>query len=250
MLFVTYSTEKNTKRSDKPNEDFIICDSQNHVFILLDGVSRDVKEGVYPNPSPSEEVARLLGTEIHRQICLDLDTSNDVSGRIRYSVLKANELVAEYNHKYKLVFQAGAVGIIIIIKDNVMYYCYIGDCCGRIIRNGEMITFTKMQTALISEHKKNYSANEIRNVICNNPKHPFAYGVLNGDPCAEYFMRFGTCQLYRKDQILISSDGMEPFLSKASIATMQLNSAKELLEKSILANNVNQDDKSIIKIQI
>lgn len=40
-----YGTLKNTKMYEKPNEDFVLCDNERNIFILLDGVSRDKVNG-------------------------------------------------------------------------------------------------------------------------------------------------------------------------------------------------------------
>lgn len=186
-MYVTSDIIRNTKFADKPNEDFIICDSKNNIFILLDGVSRDRENGKYPNPSPAKEVSELLGTHIYLRICSELSDSTDILEKIRGSIIESNRLVANYNIKHDFSFFAGTVGIIAVLKDYKLYYCYIGDCSGRLVRGNRIILFTEMQTAEINKHKKEYSSYEIRHIICNNPTHPYSYGVLDGNSHAEFF---------------------------------------------------------------
>ena len=249
-MYVTSDIIQNTKFVDKPNEDFIICDSENNIFILLDGVSRDRKNGRYPSPSPAKEVAELLGTQIYLGINSALSDSVDILGTIKDSIIKSNRLVANYNIEHKFSFFAGAVGIFSVLKDYKLYYCYIGDCSGRLIRGSKIILFTEVQTDEINRHKNEYSSYEIRHVICNNPSHPYSYGVLNGNGHAEFFLKSGVLQVYPQDHIILSSDGLEPFLSKLSAKKMQANCAEKLLQMAIVENNINQDDRSIIKITI
>ena len=249
-MYVTSDIIRNTKFVDKPNEDFIICDSKNNIFILLDGVSRDRENGKYPNPSPAKEVSELLGTQIHLGIYSALSDSMDILKIIKDSILESNRLVANYNIKNELSFFAGAVGIIAVLKDYKFYFCYIGDCSGRLIRESKIILFTEIQTDEINKHKKEYSSYEIRHVICNNPSHPYSYGVLNGNSHAEFFLRSGVLQVYPQDHIILSSDGLEPFLSKLNSKKLQANCAEQLLQMAIIENNINQDDRSIIKIII
>lgn len=249
-MLITKAVAKNTKITDKPNEDFVICDSKKNIFILLDGVSRDKVNGKYPNPSPAKEVAELLGGSIYEQICSFsiLNNGKLFLKDIKKAIMRSNALVAEYNNQNHFDFPSGAVGIVAILSDAMLCCCYIGDCSGRIIRGNKITLFTEMQTERINKHKKDYSTYEIRNVICNNPNHPLSYGVLNGDSRAEFFIRSKLIQLYPRDHIILASDGLEPFLSTANIEILKSNCANILLQMAIEKNNILQDDRSLIKI--
>lgn len=63
-------------------------------------------------------------------------------------------------------------------------------------------------------------------------------------------MKSGVLDLYPQDHIILSSDGLEPFLSKLNSKIMQTNCAEQLLQMAIADNDINQDDRSIIKITI
>lgn len=251
-MFITKAIAKNTKITDKPNEDFVICDSKKNIFILLDGVSRDQVNGKYPNPSPAKEAAELLGDSIYEQLCSFSNSSNGelLLKDIKKAIMHSNALIAEYNNQNNLDFLSGAVGLVAVLNDNMLCCCYIGDCSGRIIRGNKITLFTEMQTERINKHKKDYSTYEIRNVICNNPDHPLSYGVLNGDSRAELFIRSKLIQLYPQDHIILASDGLEPFLSTANIEILKSNCANMLLHMAIDKNNILQDDRSIIKIVV
>ena len=47
------ATAKNTRYADKPNEDLFFFDEASGFAMILDGVSRDRENGIYPNPSPA-----------------------------------------------------------------------------------------------------------------------------------------------------------------------------------------------------
>ena len=47
------ATAKNTRYADKPNEDLFFFDEATGFAMILDGVSRDRENGIYPNPSPA-----------------------------------------------------------------------------------------------------------------------------------------------------------------------------------------------------
>ena len=245
-VIASYRTQKNTKQADKPNEDLVSCDLNNNIFILLDGVSRDNIDGKYPNPSPAVEVVEILKHSIHQGL---VSLSEYACDRITSAMLHANTRIKEYNQEHVLDFAAGAVGIVGIIEDQRFYYGYIGDCYGRIITGNRTNIFTSCQTQEIARHKKEYSADEIRHIICNNIKHPCGYGVLNGDEGARDFIRCGVIDWVNVDQIILSSDGMEDFLSNISVEELSQNTAEELIARAINYNNVSQDDRSIIKIE-
>lgn len=239
---------KNTIRPDKPNEDLAFINNDSTLIILLDGVSRDTKNGYYPNPSPAIDVSNIICNTITHYLSSRFKFIDNISAFLRSAILEANQKVREYNESNNLDFWAGAVGIFAILYNNVFHYAFIGDCYGRSILDKQIRIFTTQQTALIAAHKKEFSSNEIRNVICNNPEHPYSYGVLNGDPRAEHFLEFGSIPTSACDQIILSSDGPEEYLSKCSISVLKESSAKELITQSAQSNNTKQDDRTIIKL--
>lgn len=243
---ITCETLKNTKQQDKPNEDLVFCDLDRNIFILLDGVSRDTINGEYPFPSPAAEVAEILKANIYQKLSVTLGNVRD---GIVTAMMKANAKVKEYNREHMLDFAAGAVGIVGLIEDQRFYYGYIGDCYGRVITGDKAEIFTTCQTQEIARHKRKYSAYEIRHIICNNIKHPCGYGVLNGDERAYDFIQSGVIDCANIDQIILSSDGMEEYLSGTSIGEISESSAQELIIKAMRYNNAGQDDRSVIKIE-
>lgn len=249
-MIITYGTVKNTKQTDKPNEDSILCDCKNGIFLLLDGVSRDNENGKYPNPSPAVEAVNILKEEIYKEIMLHDMSSENILDIILYAIIKANDKVKIYNDEKKLAFAAGAVGIVAIIHGKQLFFAYIGDCYGRLIYSNEITTFTECQTQLISQHKKEYSTYEIREIICNNIMHPYAYGVLNGDKRIIQFIKYGKIDLEDVKHIILTSDGMENYLEHCSIKILQKKDADELLTNAQKEYPTKQDDRSIIKIDL
>lgn len=246
QMKISYGTIKNTKQQDKPNEDLVFCDLDRNIFILLDGVSRDTINGEYPFPSPAAEATEILKANIHKELSVTLGNVRD---RIVTAMMKANAKVQEYNREHILDFAAGAVGIIGVIEDQRFYYAYIGDCYGRVITGDKVEIFTTCQTQEIARHKREYSTYEIRHIICNNIKHPCGYGVLNGDERAYDFIQSGVIDCANIDQIILSSDGMEGYLSGAFIGEIYESTAQELIIKAMRYNNKAQDDRSVIKIE-
>ena len=238
---------KNTKQKDKPNEDCVFCDRDKGVFILLDGVSRDNVEGKYPIPSPAVEAVQLLKESIYRSL---LHSGGEPEDRLWEAIEAANKEVNQYNQIHNFDFAAGAVGIIALISNNWFYYAYIGDCSGRVITGQEVKVFTTCQTSNISKYKQEYTTYEIRNIICNDIKHPCGYGVLNGGEGAMDFIQTGRINIGSVDQIILSSDGMEDYLLQRPANVIQEKDARGLLDDAMKFNNKLQDDRSIIKIEV
>lgn len=209
IKFISKSkTYKNTIYDDKPNEDFFISDDNNNIYILLDGVTVDRENGKYPNPSPACLASKIFAQKAYQYIKRNINNRNCIL-LIKESIRYANNAICLFNKKNTFPFSAGTVGIISIIRNMIFYYAYIGDCFGRLIRNNNITVFTEEQTLLVKKNKKNLTTYEIRNLICNNPDHPYKYGVYNGDKRALDLISCGEIKLSYSDKIILSSDGCE-----------------------------------------
>lgn len=242
MEFISDSvTFQNSRWADKPNEDYFICDDENQLYILVDGVSRDKIEGVYPNPSPAREVSVLFANAVYDYLMF-----NHEHALLKEAVKIGNNKIAQFNEKIKWEnnFLPGTVGIVAMIEHRKMYYCYIGDCYGlKIKKTDKKIFFTECQTKQIARHREKFTAYEIRNQICNNKEHPDAYGVLNGDIRAFNFVVQGETEIQEDDRIILCSDGFEDLVTRYSALDLYNMPLKEMYNKS-----KNKDDKTLIRI--
>ena len=237
-------TVKNSRGLDKPNEDSVYIDNERNIVIVLDGVSRDRENGIYPNPSPAAIVTEIIRNSCVEYLEENMEHSSNTLSLLEKSMIYANDKVKLFNNENNLDFAPGAVGIVGLISKQVFYYAFIGDCYGRVISNGEVSVFTECQTEEIAKHKGQYTAREIRNYICNNPDHPCGYGVLNGVDTARCFIRTG--QISEYDRIILSSDGPEHYLNGCDVAKLLNNTYESLLTES--QNGVNLDDITIAVI--
>lgn len=242
MKYISDSvTFQNSRWADKPNEDYIICDDGNQLYILVDGVSRDKSGGIYPNPSPAREVSVLFANTVY-----DYLVSNHEHIMMQEAIRLGNQKIAEFNGKVKWEnnFLPGTVGIVSMIENRKMYYCYIGDCYGlKICMNGKKVFFTECQTKQIAKHRKKYTAYEIRNQICNNKEHPDAYGVLNGDIRALDFVVQGEIEMQEDDRIILCSDGFDDLVTMYSALDLYNMPLEEMY-----GNSENKDDKTLVRI--
>lgn len=70
MFSISSCSIKNTIYSDKPNEDSFFISKSDGVFGVLDGVSRDAINSVYPDPSPSYDASHLISNVISNELAL------------------------------------------------------------------------------------------------------------------------------------------------------------------------------------
>ena len=233
-------TQKNNKAPDKPNEDLSFFDEVSGFVLILDGVSRDRESGIYPNPSPAVEAASIIKEKSFEYFLANKNKDENV---LFHSAQYANKEVEKYNIVRRLDFAAGAVGIFGWLLGDSFQYVYIGDCYGRVLYDGNVSCFTKCQTEQISKHVKEFSARFVRNEICNNPSHPYGYGVINGVKDAKYYMRSGVINDF--DRILLSTDGPESYISKCRFDELMLTTPEILINKS---SHPNQDDMTVLII--
>lgn len=206
-------TIKNNKFEDKPNEDVIrINETDEFVdIVLLDGVSRDRENGVYPNPSPATII-----TELFADNCINVMKNENIDNWsldiLKRIIETSNEQMKGYNVQHNLGFPAGCVGIILRVIRGKIYYAYIGDCTGVFLTNEEVKYFTFKQTEEVVKHKKELTTKQIRYEICNNINHPYGYGVWDGNPGAMDFVKYGEFDYKDGDVLLLFTDGAEEAL--------------------------------------
>ena len=250
----SYLSLTNSKLADKPNEDFILIDNERGIFILLDGVSRDTVNGVYPNPSPAALVTKEFANSALSFIASGLDNLKnpkeiDYMALIRGGFEHGNRCIFEKNKSWEDGFLPGTVGIILILQDNVGYFGFIGDCFGMTLGDNGKKVFTRVQTKAVHENKSSYTSYEIRHLICNNFGHPVGYGVLNGNEDALKFVEYGQFSLDGLEQILLYTDGFENLLGDYPVDKLATLHVDEISEMQSVRNEVKADDRSIIIIR-
>ncbi len=235
------ATLANTKGINKPNEDYCPFDEALGAFILLDGVSRDKENGIYPYDSPSLHVSEIFADFFMEQI---KHTDKD----LKKIFLQGNMLIKEYNDKLRHEFPAGTVGIGGYIDKDTLYYAYIGDCYGWHIHGDIHHEFTKIQTREVAAHKKELTTKQIRYEICNNIGHPYGYGVLDGNPGAGDFIETGKIHISGGDKIFLFSDGAYPAVEKCK--SLEDSSATGILTDRDENGNVisGLDDQTLLVI--
>ena len=246
-LISSAATRKNTKMISKPNEDKYLIDDINNIYIIVDGVTRNTIDGIYPNPSPSEEVSDLFIENAYNYLLQNKNKYDNYLKLIQNTYIYVNNKVHEYNSAYKGDFLPGTIGIIVMIKEEKLFFGYIGDCTGILINKKEKHKFTKDQTKLIHEHIREFTALQVRNEICNNIQHPYSYGVIDGRQGAMDFVVTGEKDLYEYNGCVLSTDGAEDIIGHLTTNQLLTFNAETILNMTHLTNNT--DDKTVILIR-
>lgn len=160
--------------------------------------------------------------------------------------------VAAANEGFPSPFLPGTVGVLALFAEHKLHYAYIGDSNGILISNGTLSHFTTPQTAEVHRRRKEFTSDEIRAVICNNPSHPCGYGVWNGMPSAAEFLRVGELPLSAGDRVLLCTDGIDPFLASLSDAALAAMDADTLISQAMayMMPEGYMDDRTAIVINI
>ncbi len=237
-------TCKNSKAQDKPNEDLAIYDEKESVGLILDGVSRDRENGIYPSPSPALVASQIFADSILKKVTCNIGTG---ILKIQNMIYRANTELKRYNEQLQHRFPAGTVGIVFSLEHDYFNYGYIGDCYAAIIRGGYYRVFTECQTMMVSRHKREYSADEIRFDICNHINHPCGYGVWDGNSNSMDFVKYGTIQIMPGDVIFMFTDGLQSEVLEKSTTELVCSSLEQLFASTPMEG---RDDRTCIRFTI
>lgn len=249
-LVMKGATAKNTRYADKPNEDYFFFDEALGFAMILDGVSRDRENGIYPNPSPACRACNAFADAAQTVLLKKSDAAP--MDLLKAAAYAGNGAVAAANAGFPSTFLPGTVGVLALFSAGKLYYAYIGDSNGILVSNGALLYFTAPQTAEVHRRRKEFTSDEIRTAICNNPSHPCGYGVWNGMPSAAEFLRVGELPLSAGDTVLLCSDGIDPFLASLSAEAIAAMDADTFISQAMahLKPEGYMDDRTAVVVSI
>ena len=136
-VHAAFASEPHKRALQKPNEDRLLCDPENGIFVVLDGVTRVHAEyEQHPYDSSAADVADLFIEAVHCAILQDLRNPRwDLL--LKNAIHEANGVLHTYRAKQsedKWVFYPAATGIVSLIRNNTLYYAAAGDCLGMLLR--------------------------------------------------------------------------------------------------------------------
>jgi len=270
LCIQSVSSEELTIRNNKldingfptiPNEDYVINDNHNGIYIVMDGISRK-KDEYIKGGSIASSVSKLFSEAIHQYLeekIVHIDNLNDAKIILKEGFIYANGLVKEMLDSRSIEWEGrekpGAVGIVAILINHTLCYGAVGDCMGILLRGKNKIIFSDKQTRpafdiFNHEHDRELLMSDYVNI----KKSHYGYGVVNGDENAISYFNISYINLDRSDKIYLVSDGISDLIQYAKAEEFINLSLEEMILKSneqdILMNKPYYDDKTIIRILI
>lgn len=213
--------ENNLEKPYIPQEDYY--QNTDNVFVVSDGITHDLVDGFYPNPSDSGKVANIICETISKE----LENSNKQLDDIKKAVKKANIEVKRFNESSELYAQrdsngytiGAAVFAVIVIKKNRLLYGVLDDCYFSIFSD-DLVDHPTLKS-YVDKSVKHFDANynwskpedrkvwrkEYRNneIVVQGGK--LGYGAIDGREGFEQYVQYGEEILRQNDLICVYTDG-------------------------------------------
>lgn len=239
----------------KPNEDYLIVDDKNRIYILCDGVTRDLIDSRYPDHSPSYLAAKAFAESVHRKMLLN-SYSCDPFQNMTNAIILGNYRIAQLNSERIRGCQKilpGTVGVVTQIIEDKLYCMYLGDCSVWHFRYNSVRRITNSQTQKIKQQSNHLALSNIREDLYNNPKNPLGYGVFTGEEESLYFLEKVSADIQIGDVLMLVTDGMDIIFQSDNLIRLRDEDPITLIdyaEKLEMDRNVTSDDKSIIILRV
>ena len=245
-----------------PNEDYVINDLQNNIYIVMDGISRKREEYTKNGLSIARDVSELFAETIHKYIEAEMSKVIDFKDAkllLQEGFKKANLEVDLMLKSRKKEFEGyeypGSVGVVAFIVNDILYYGSLGDCMIILLRGDQKIILAKKQTTFafdILHHEKERQL--LAEKYINVTDEPYGYGIVDGNEKAYNYFNISYMNLDRNDIVYLVSDGISDYIEYNKNDLINNMTLNQLLEESnkqdILMNKPYFDDKTIIRIKI
>lgn len=258
LFYETYSTTmRHSRNIPKPCEDYLICDTKNNIFIVLDGITRPHTEySEATQHSASSEISEIFATAAFEIIANEMERNDCPETVLRNAVAYGNQKIAEYRSQKNIdewKFYPGTLGIISFIKDEKLHYICAGDCLGMIIRNNTKICFGEQYSTSAIDLMKTTKEDRY-SIYCNHPEQPLSYIIFNGDDVVTNNCEYSFLDLYKNDTIFLASDGIKNYLKYEKPSLLINLSGDELMSSSMVFDAPPfasyADDKALIRIKV
>ena len=253
--FVTSDLKANNREFKKPNEDYILYDVENGIYILLDGITRVHSEYI-DGTSAAFEVDKIFADTVYEYLLKRVKNvdKNEIESVLRSAVVEGNSAVAKYRLKKTLeewCYYPATLGIVALIYDRTLYYVCAGDSLGAILRGSSKLYFGEQQSVKAIDINK-FSKDIRYSTYCNHPDNELSYAVFNGDEALADAIEQSFIDLHPGDIVILASDGMERYIKFEKVETLRTISPEKMTELSVVYDKPPyakySDDKAIIKI--
>ena len=213
--------ENNLAKTYIPQEDFY--QNMDNIFVVSDGITHDLIDGFYPNPSSSGSVANIICNTIVKE----LKDSNKEIDDIKNAIEKANLEVKKFSENTKLYKEresngytiGAAVFAVIVIKEGKLLYGVLDDCYFSIFSN-DLVDHPTLKS-FVDKSAKYYDDNydwskpedrkvwrkEYRNNELEKDGEKLGYGAIDGRRGYEKYVQYGDEVLKPNDLICLYTDG-------------------------------------------
>ena len=254
--------QKDGKTLTVPNEDYVICDNANRIYMVVDGISRKRDEYAEREGSIAKDVSKLFCEKMHERLLKKLPHCDDlerVQEGLHESFADANRAVKDMLEDRKAEYEGrelpGTVGLVAVIRNNTLCFGCFGDCMGILVRDGVQQIFAQKQTTypfdfIGVEKDRALLAERYVNVV----ESPYGYGVVNGQEGATQYFCVSHVELERGDTVYLVSDGVSDFVQFAKPSLFNELPLEEIIRLSEIQDDElhkkEHDDKSVVRIHI
>ena len=256
MKIIAFTKQSpNQKYSTRPSEDsFRYSEIKDRIIVAVaDGITRDMINGVYPNPSPAK-----ISADLFCQSFLEKPSFSYCNQKIKELNKRQNFQVDYLGNDFW-----ACVGVGGVITNRVLQYEFIADC-GVIVydKNGTL----RFQTANEGPNSKGSIDNDIRtkyntgfnedkgrvlirSKYRNNIKEPLAYGALTGERSALKYVKKGKVKLQEGDYVIFYSDGFYSLTSSKKFNISQIfNTLENYSEENL--NKIDGNEGTLVALRI
>lgn len=251
-LLVDYGSIPHNREIKKPNEDKLIVDKENKIFILLDGITRPHAEyEKRPNESFAKDYSIEFADCTYNYILTHMDELEPeelLTNAVRVANCKLGEMKEKID---ECEFYPGTLGIISIIKDGALHYVSVGDSLAVLLRKSSRLVFAKeLPLEAVDLHKVNKLTRY--GIYCNHPENHLSYTIFNGDDVVMDGVEYSFIDLHEGDVLFLGSDGIGCCLKYEKIHDLKTMTVDEIFEVSkkydIPPYAEYADDKTLIKL--
>lgn len=257
----------NVSQNPHPQEDAMLIDSVNNVYVVLDGITR--QEGYESDYSAAQkftnEFLKIFGESIASNM---KNGVKNVAEILRKTLVKSSEVAYKTLQKDKTYLDnlsgakalalrkqkyfepAGCVGAVAVIENGTLYYGHVGDSGIVLIRDGQIIALTRPQTRYafkIDNAESNRKLLYDRYV--NKPENEHGYGVINGNTDVSHFFKVASIKLNPDDVIYLMTDGIHDYFVDRYDESFNAMSISAIFEKQRKSSPLKLDDRTMIRIR-
>lgn len=213
----------------RPQEDSLCVDESAGIFAVADGVG--LWEGIeyvgnYPRISGSAKLSKVFAETFVKYIARHPDASISEGFRAgNAAAKKINTGRSKYTvfREHKGLFAATAA--MAVVRKNILHWSHICDAGVAIIDSKGSLKLRKescnhsfswpKDSSNYDESTRTLFARTIVRNGVSRAGRPQGYGVITGEPEAEFFLESGKYKLRKGDVVVVYSDGFSPYLSFA-----------------------------------